>query len=351
MPRIFSCAWRRASAFAVAGAGALLTCLTASSVRADPSSTSLEQAYDLGDIQSPRWVAFGGAQTALGSSTTAIYNNPANLALARVYHFEALAAWSPEAQRQSYGGGIADSSTNQLAARPAGADVANGLAGGIAGVWSTMDPDGVNRQWTDVRLALAYPITETLFLGLTGRYLTVNQATGRGPLSCAVCSNLVSDGTADQALANIFTFNAGLTFRPVKPLSIAVLGQNLTNPGRPVAPTTVTGAVGLDLNVFSLEFDSLVDFTTYGDPRARFMLGSEVFLFNRFAIRLGYRIDLGQKTQSISGGLGWVDKHFSVEASVRQDVDADHPNTMIVLGLRYFYDYGGAGQDPAMTAD
>lgn len=319
----------------------------ASSVRADPSSTSLEQAYDLGDIQSPRWLAFGGAQTALGSSTTAIYNNPANLALARVYHFEGLAAWSPEAQRQSYGGGIADSSTNQLAARPAGADVANGLAGGIAGVWSTMDPDGVNRQWTDVRLALAYPITESLFLGLTGRYLTVNQATGRGPFG----NNLVSDGTPDQAMANIFTFNAGLTFRPVKPLSIAVLGQNLTNPGRPIAPTTVTGAVGLDLNVFSLEFDSLVDFTTYSDPRARFMLGSEVFLFNRFAIRLGYRIDTGQKTQSISGGLGWVDKHFSVEASVRQDVVADHPNTMIVLGLRYFYDYGSTGQDPAMTAD
>ena len=75
------------------------------------------------------------------------------------------------------------------------------------------------------------------------------------------------------------------------------------------------------------------------------------FLFDRFAIRLGYRIDMGQKTHSLSGGLGWVDKHFSVEASVRQDVIADHPNTMIVLGLRYFYDYGSAGQDPAMTAD
>ena len=327
---------------------AAITCLTASSVWADPSSTSLEQAYDLGDIQSPRWLAFGGAQTALGSSTTAIYNNPANLALARVYHFEGLASWSPEAQRQSYGGGIADSSTNQLAARPAGADVANGLAGGISGVWSTMDPDGVNRQWTDVRLALAYPITDTLFLGLTGRYLTVNQSPATSPFGS---SDLVANGTAGQAMANIFTFNAGVTFRPVKPLSIAVLGQNLTNPGRPIAPTTVTGAVGLDLNVFTLEFDSLVDFTTYGDPRARFMLGTEVFLFDRFAVRLGYRIDTGQKTHSLSGGLGWVDKSFSVEASVRQDVLADHPNTVIVLGLRYFYDYGGASQDPAMTAD
>jgi hypothetical protein len=330
----------------------LVATLIASQASADPSSTSTEQAYDLGDIESPRAMAFGGAQAALGTSTTALYSNPANLALARVYHFEGLGAWSPQAQRQSYGGGIADSATNQLAARPAGTDVANGLAGGMAGVWSTMDPDGINRQWTDVRVALAYPITETLFFGLTGRYLTVNQSTGRGPLiNPATMTDLVSDGTPSSALTNIFTFNAGLTFRPVKPLALAVLGQNLTYPGRPIAPTTLTGAIGLNLEVFSAEFDTMVDFTTYGSPRARAMLGMEVFMFHRFAARIGYRIDAGQKTHSFSTGIGWVDKHFSVEASLRQDVIADHPNTMIVLGLRYFYDYGGQAADPAMTAD
>ncbi len=301
----------------------------------------------MGDIESPRWMAFGGAQTALGGSTTAIYDNPANLASSRVYHFEGLLGLSPIANRQSYCGGIADSSTNQLAARPAGTDAANGLAGGIAGTWSTMDPDGINRQWTDVRLALAYPVLSNLFVGVTGRYLQINQAVSRGPLG----TDLVSDGTPSQGLSSIFTFNAGVMYRPVKVLSLGIVGQNLTYPGRPIAPTTLAGGVGVNLDVFAIEFDSLVDFTTYGSPRGRFMLGTEVFLFDRFAIRLGYRIDTGQKTHSLCGGLGWVDKHFSVEASIRQDVIADHPNTMVVFGFRYFYDYNGAGQDPAMTAD
>jgi hypothetical protein len=301
----------------------------------------------MGDIESPRWMAFGGAQTALGTSTTAIYDNPANLAASRVYHFEGIVGFSPEANRQTYGGGIADSSTNQLAARPAGADAANGLAGGVGGTWSTMDPDGINRQWTDLRLALAYPVLSNLFVGLTGRYLQVNQAVSRGPFG----PDLVSDGTASQGLASIFTFAAGVTYRPIKALSLAVLGQNLTYPNRPIAPTTLTGAVGLNLDVFAVEFDTMVDFTTYDGPRGRFMLGAEVFLFSRLAIRAGYRIDEGQKTQSICAGLGWIDKHFSVEASIRQDVIADNPNTMMVFGFRYFYDYNAAGQDPAMSAD
>jgi hypothetical protein len=314
---------------------------------AEPSSTSTEQAYDKGDIESPRWVAFAGAQAALGSSTTAVYDNPANLAASRVYHFEGLLGFSPEANRQTYGGGIADSSTNQLAARPAGTDSANGLAGGIAGTWSTMDPDGINRQWTDLRLALAYPVLNNLFVGLTGRYLQVNQAVGRGPFG----ADFVSDGTPDQGLSSLFTFNAGVTYRPIKQLSLGVVGQNLTYPNHPIAPTTFGGGVGVDFEVFTAEFDSMADFTTYGAPTGRFMLGTEVFLFHRLAIRLGYRIDTGQRTQSICGGLGWVDKHFSVESSLRQDVVADHPNTMVVFGFRYFYDYNAGGQDPAMTAD
>jgi len=32
-------------------------------------------------------------------------------------------------------------------------------------------------------------------------------------------------------------------------------------------------------------------------------------------------------------------------------VIADHPNTMMMFGFRYFYDYNSTGQDPAMTAD
>src|SRR5260221_4513229 len=74
--------------------------------RADPSTTSPQQGYDLGEIWMPRGVALADAQVALGTSTAALYNNPGSMPFARTYHFEALASVSPEARRQSYGGAV-----------------------------------------------------------------------------------------------------------------------------------------------------------------------------------------------------------------------------------------------------
>ena len=80
--------------------------------RADRMTTSPEQAYDLGEIPNARAVGMGGALNALGVSTTALYLNPANMALARVYHLEAVGAYSPESQRETVGLAIVDSIIN-----------------------------------------------------------------------------------------------------------------------------------------------------------------------------------------------------------------------------------------------
>ena len=44
---------------------------------------------------------------------------------------------------------VADSSTSRL-------------AGGFGGTWSILDPDRVHRTWTDLRLALAYPLSDRI---------------------------------------------------------------------------------------------------------------------------------------------------------------------------------------------
>lgn len=300
---------------------------------ADPSSTSVQQGYEGGDIQSPRTMAMANAQTALGTSTSALVGNPANLPFARVYHFEALAFYQPEARRQSYGGAVADSVTNKL-------------AGGFVGTWNNMDPDGIDRTWTDMRLSVAYPLTDWLALGLTGRYLRVTQATSRGPFG----SSIVSDGTPDQALASIFTFNAGVTVQPLKGLSFGVVGSNLTHPGTSLAPTTLGIGAGFTNEIISVEGDCHIDFDTWGNARSRWGLAGELFLVNHLLIRAGYRFDTGMKTHAVSLGTGYVDRRFSVELSARRDVVADNPATSFVLGLRYFYDTGVA-PDQAMGAD
>lgn len=295
---------------------------------ADPSTTSPEQGYDLGQIQSPRALAFGDAQTALGSSTTALYQNPANLPLTRVYHFEALASVSPEARRQSYGGAVVDSSTSRL-------------AGGVAGTWNLQDPDGINRSWTDFRLGLAYPLGDRFALGATVRYLRVTQG---GVNDTPFGASLASDGQPGGALINTLTADIGATLIPIDGLRIGAVGHNLTNPGTGLAPTTVQGGVGYGSELFSLEADALGDFTTYSSTRARIMGGGELFLGGHVPIRLGYRWDQATETHALSGGLGYVEKSWSFEVSGRHDIIGDHPATMLVVGVRFFYNpEGGTG--------
>src|SRR5580704_9485277 len=121
---------------------ALLALLTGRA-RADDMSTSPEQAYDLGDVPSARAVGMGGALNALGVSTASLYLNPANMSLARVYHLEALGAVSPEARGEMVGVAVVDSVLNT-----------SRLAGGVSLDWSQFDPDGIHRDWTDVRAGL-----------------------------------------------------------------------------------------------------------------------------------------------------------------------------------------------------
>jgi opacity protein-like surface antigen len=297
-------------------------CLCAPAAIASPSSVPPEAGYELGEIQSPRVLALGGALNAVGTSTSALYLNPANLPFSRVYHFEGVASFSPEARRQSYGGAVVDSSTSKI-------------TGGFAGTWSNMDPDGINRTWTDLRLALAYPLGDKLALGATGRYLRVNQSVGTGPFGQ---TSLASDGTSSSPILNTFTFDAGLTAAPVDSLRIGVVGHNLTGISNGLAPTTLAGGVGYTHNDIVLEADGLADFSTWGKTRPRIMAGGEIFLADHFPIRLGYRYDAGLNTHAISAGLGYISKKWSFEISGRHDIVGKDPNTMLSAGLRYFYD-------------
>ena len=305
-------------------------------MQAAPSSTSIEQGYDMGEVEHPRTVAMGGANQVWGGSTSAVFANPANLPLYRVYHLEGLAAFIPEARRQSYGGAVVDSSTNKL-------------AGGFGGTWSQMDSDGIKRQWTDLRLSLAYPLGDRFHLGVTGRYLRATQAVGRGPFG----PSLVSDGKPDDPLTSQFTFDAGAAIAITEGLRFAVSGRNLTAPGIGLMPTALAGGLGWSNQTVSVEADSLVDFTTYTTPKGRAMVGGEVLVADHIPLRGGYRFDQGTKTHALSLGAGYVDKRFSIDVAGRRDIVGDNPSTVISIGLRFFIDAigGGSGNNANGEAD
>jgi hypothetical protein len=318
----------RGVAWMVSASTCALAVLAAPSVRADPMSTSPEQAYDTGELPNARAVGMGGALNALGVSTAALSLNPANMAMARVYHLEAIGAFSPESQRQSYGGAVVDSVLN-----------AAQIAGGLAGTWSQMDPQGINRKWTDIRAGLALPLGTHLALGATGRYLHVDQSVAAGPFG----ASYASDGTRNGPIFNSFTFDLGATASIVEGLRIGIAGHNLTNPSTALAPTLLAGGVGYTTTVFSIEADGQVDFTTWGGTRGRGMAGAELFVADRYALRAGYRYDGGTQLSSLSLGLGYVDPKWSVEVGIRRDLIGDHGQTYGVLALRYFYDALGLG--------
>jgi hypothetical protein len=329
---------RSALSLCVAGATALLS----RTGRADPSSLIPEVGYNYGEIETARSTAMGGAVRALGNATTALYANPAGMALTRVYHLQALAAIWPEPRRQSYGAGAVDSVTGRL-------------AGGVGGQYASLDPDGTERKWTDLRLALAMPLSDKFFVGLAGKYLKLRQ-NGTGPLS--LHSDLASGGLADEAIVNNFTFDAGLTVKPTPALALGIVGSNLTNPGTGFQPLSLGGGVGYGTNDVTVEGDAIADFTTYertdGSNKTtwRTMLGFEYLAADHYPLRLGYRYDQGTSTHALSAGLGYLDPQFAVELGLRRSLagrDDTAPSTAVVIELQYFLESTGITRSPGET--
>jgi hypothetical protein len=316
-------------------AGLLVSTGMVGVAQADPLKASPEQAFDQGEVPNARALAMGGALTALGVSTTSLFLNPANMALAHVYHLEAFAAYSPEAKRQTYGAAIVDSVLNSAH-----------VAGGLGGTWNEYDPSGIDRKWTDVRGALAFPLGDYLALGGAVRYLLVDQARGSGPFG----ASQASDGNNGHLFNNI-TLDAGATVSLGDSFRIGVAGHNLTNPGTALAPVVGDVGVGYTTPTFSLEGDGSLDFTTFGKAMGRLAIGGEYFAADHYALRLGWRRDWGTEINSGSFGLGYVDPHWSLEISLRHDFVSDHADNLGVIAFRYFYDALGATPTPDQGAD
>ncbi|MEJ7730912.1 MAG: hypothetical protein WKG00_17055 [Polyangiaceae bacterium] len=329
----------RSSTRHAAGAFALVATLLggASVGRADPTELSPQEAYNYGENETPRTAAMGGALRALGNGTTGVWLTPADMVQTRIYHIEALAQIVPEARRQVYGGIIADSITGKL-------------AGGLSVAGGFIDPDGIDRSFIDARAALAYPISDKLYLGLSGRYAKVDQSPAQAPFG--VEQDKVAGGLVDPeerlsrfSMVNTFTFDAGVTLRATESLYIAVLGQSLSYPGHSVLPTTLGGGIGYGTQDFSVEVDGVADFNSWQDTSARIMAGGELLLGDHFPLRGGYRWDQGADTHSASGGLGYIGQEFSAEVSVRRSL-ANPGATTIVIGLAYFLESTGLTRAP-----
>lgn len=293
---------------------------------AEPSPLDPEIGHNYAELETPRMTAIGGASRASATSLSALYSNPANMALAQVYHVGAVAQIHPEARRQSYGGAIVDSLISST-----------GMAGGAGGFWTLQDRDGIDRKWMDIRFGLALPLGDIVYVGLAGRYITLKQ-NGVGPLG----SSYVSGGLRGANIIQTVSIDAGITVRPTPEFKLALTGHNLTNPDTALFP--IMGGIGAsyDTEDFSLSSDLTLETRTYERTNLRTRVGGEVLLIDRLMLRLGYRFDQRQESHALSGGVGYVDQRFSIDASVRRSI-AGPSFTAIVFGVTAHIEGMGLG--------
>ena len=316
------------SALACAGA-----CFFSSTVvRADPSKLPPQVGYNYDEIETARVAAKGGADLALGSSVSALFSNPANMATARVYHAAALVQIWPEASRQSYGVGAVDSVGSS-----------SRIAGGLGATWSRQDPDGVDRTASDLRFALAYPLSDKLFVGAGGRFLWLTE-NGQGPLK----PSFASSGLGGDRIVKNFAFDLGLTLKAGDGWSFALVGNNLNGADTGFQPLSLGGGIGYAKEKFGMEGDVVADLATWDKTRVRAMLGAELLLGEHALVRGGYRYDDGAQSHSGSLGLGYIDKAFSADLGVRRVLVGDIA-TAVVLTFTYHVESTGLTPTPSET--
>ena len=193
----------------------------------------------------------------------------------------------------------------------------------------------MDRKWTDLRFALAYPVSDQFFLGLGGRYMWLAED-GEGPLG----TSLASSGLPDKRIVRGFSLDAGATLKPSEHFAVSLVGNNLNNPDHGYQPTSVGGGLGVAFGDFSAEADMVADFTTYEETKLRPSVGLEALFVDRVAARGGYRYDDGAKSHALAIGGGYIEKNFDVDVSFRRVIVGDVAS-VIVFGFSYHLEATG----------
>jgi hypothetical protein len=217
------------------------------------------------------------------------------------------------------------------------------IAGGLGATWSRQDPDGVDRTASDLRFALAYPLSDKLFVGAGGRFLWLTE-NGQGPLK----PSFASSGLGGDRIVKNFAFDLGLTLKAGDGWSFALVGNNLNGADTGYQPLSLGGGIGYAKEKFGMEGDVVADLATWDKTRVRAMLGAELLLGEHALVRGGYRYDDGAQSHSGSLGLGYIDKAFSADLGVRRVLVGDIA-TAVVLTFTYHVESTGLTPTPSET--
>lgn len=304
---------------------ALLLAGTAAAVETPPPLT-------IPDLTGPRSLALGGGVGAY-TGTEALFLNPAAMAARKRYTVDAfyltdrrpsLESTVPNAdvtdarQQDYFGGSVMDSATTPVAAGFGYVRQLNGVQTG-----------------TLLRLGLAAPVTQGLFVGLQGNYF---------------------DLSGTERVASTLNLDAGLFYQVTSKVSIGAAGYNLIHSERHATlPQAFAAgfAIGSETS-FQLTGDWRMDTNRVRNPDGsakstnRYGVGAEYLFANAVPVRAGFQVDdvagptlvNGQpvnlsRTKWWSVGAGWVSTRASVDLGYRQST-TDPTARTLEIAVRMF---------------
>lgn len=273
-------------------------------------------------IESPRGVALGSGVRAAAASTQAQADNPANLVLGGVYHIETFLAYEPTFKQFGYGAAVVDSMTSRLA------------AGMSFRTLFGSNEAGKNQGW-EAKLALAMPIGDMLSIGVSGRYADFKIA---DPHAKPETPPVMGQPLDQRFGLKHFTMDASISLRPVPGFAISALAYNMVNTDSPLAPVMVGGGASFSNSGLTVGGDLLFDLNKQGLFSAPPILvggGLEYLASGLAPLRFGYAYDQGRAQNYITGGVGYIDPRFGVQASLRQTVNGPGETTLF-MGVQYF---------------
>lgn len=282
------------------------------------------------ELLDARSLGMGGALRASAFATSALYINPAGIAMSKAYHVETSYIFDDKYKMHMVGASVVDSVTSRL-----------GMGLGYFFRYVGDGKESSEIQFHNLFLGLAYAIIPRLSIGMSFHYKRAQVHTPR-PEELEPDAVLRPYGRD----LNHFSMDAGLTLHIIKNLGIAVVGYNLTHIKSPFAPIMLGLSAFAQVAIFQISFDVLLDFWSGrkllgSDERVwpRYMLGAEVFLGDHWPVRAGYAFSDLSASHSIHTGLGYVGKKGSIEAAFSYEVNEGYDklrDARLVVSLKYF---------------
>jgi hypothetical protein len=253
------------------------------------------------DLAGPRTLALS-ASIGLASGNEGLFANPAAIAARRRYSIET--------------GVFIDRRGAQTVAQLFGGSVVDSLSSPVAAGLSYMRAQDGDYTGNLVHLAVAGPIMDKLYLGLTGKWLSVTEV------------EKVSAATVD----------AGVFWQIAEYVSIGAAGYNLVPISNDrVAPRGYGAGLTLGTDrVAQVTADWRADLDRLDHTTNRYGVGAEVLLGGLVPLRAGWARDETIDTSWWSAGAGFVTRGgIALDVGYRQSLDAPSART-IAASLKMF---------------